>query len=98
VAKTRSGVGRYFVIIIGLVLTLGGVACLALFLTAAGAGAGLQAVVLAIATLAGLGGGMTLLTLSARRRGGMLDADPTPAERRTYWARYRHRLWRGRRV
>jgi hypothetical protein len=38
---------------------------------------------LAIATLAGLGGGMTLLTLSARRRGGMLDADPTPAERRT---------------
>ena len=85
--------GRYFVIIIGLVLTLGGVACLALFLTAAGAGAGLHAVVLAIATLAGLGGGMTLLTLSARRRGGM-----TPAERRTYWARYRHRLWRGRRV
>jgi hypothetical protein len=91
------------VVITGLVLILGGVACLALFLTAAGATtagaeAGVQTVALAVATLAGLGGGAALLTLSARRRGGMLDADPTAAERSTYWARYRRRGWRGRHV
>jgi len=91
-------VGRYFVVITGLVLTLGGVAALALFLTAAGAGFGLQAVALAVATIVGLGGGIALLMASARRRGGMLDAEPTAGERTTYWARYRHRPWRGRHV
>jgi hypothetical protein len=85
--------GRYFVVITGLVLTLGGVAALALFLTAAGSGLGAQTVALAIATLVGLGGGMALLRASARRRGGMLDAEPTAGQRVTYWAR-----WRGRHV
>jgi hypothetical protein len=91
---TRSGLGRYFVVITGLVLTLGGVAAAALFLTAAGQGLGAQSGALAVATLVGLGGGLYLLVASARRRGGMLDSEPTTAERRTYWSRYR----RGRRA
>lgn len=90
-ARTRAGVGRYFVVITGLVLTLGGVAGLALFLTAAGEGLGAQSTALAVATIAGLGGGMALLVVSARRRGGMLDADATPAQRATYRERYRSR-------
>ncbi len=88
-ARTRSGLGRYFVVVAGLVLTLGGVAAAALFITAAGEGLGAQAAALAVATIAGLGGGLLLLVISARRRGGMLDAEPTAAERTTYRARYR---------
>ena len=97
-ARARSGLGRYFVVITGLVLTLGGVAGLALFITAAGEGLGAHAIALAVATIAGLGGGMALLIVSARRRGGMLDAEATPGQRATYWARYRRRGWRGRNV
>jgi predicted membrane-bound spermidine synthase len=97
VAPIRSGLGRYFVIVTGLVLTLGGVAAAALFLTSAGEGLVAQAVIMGAATIAGLGGGMALLVASARRRGGMLTAEPTGVERATYWARYRSR-WRGRHV
>ena len=59
---------------------------------------GADASSLAVATIAGLGGGMALLIVSARRRGGMLDAEATPGQRATYWARYRRRGWRGRHV
>jgi hypothetical protein len=97
-ARARSGVGRYFVVITGLVLTLAGVAALALFLSAAGAGAGMRAVALGVAAVIGLGGGIALLTMSARRRGGMLDDEPTTGERVTYWEQHRHRSWHGRHV
>jgi hypothetical protein len=89
VVSTRSGLGRYFVTVTGLVLTLGGVAAGAIFIAAAGEGLVAQAVVLGVATIAGLGGGMALLVVSARRRGGMLASAPTPGERADYVWRYR---------
>jgi hypothetical protein len=93
-ASRRSGFGRYFVVITGLVLTLGGVAAAALFLTAAGEGLGAQATAMLAATIIGLGGGLYLLVASARWRGGMLEAAPTTAGRATY----RSRFHRGRRA
>jgi hypothetical protein len=87
--SSRSGIGRYRVIVVGLVLMVGGVAALGCFLTAAGDHSTTGAIVLG--ALAGVLfiGGFVLLRVSARRRGGVLSADPTPAERRVYRRMYR---------
>ena len=90
-SSQRGGVGRYSVLIVGLILVLGGVATLATFLAAAGAHLSAQAAILALASVCLFTVGFVLLTRSVRRRGGLLDATPTTAERATYHASHRAR-------
>src|SRR5258705_12049519 len=87
-SSQRAGAGRYSVLIIGLVLVLGGVATLGPFLAAAGEHLTAQAAALALASVGLFLGGFVLLTRSAKRRGGVLDAEPTPAERVIYDAEH----------
>jgi hypothetical protein len=85
----RSGLGRYRIVYAGVVLVLGGVAALGMFLVAAGNGSVAGALTLGLVALACLAGGATLVRVSARRRGGVLSADPTSAQRRRYRRTYR---------
>jgi hypothetical protein len=87
-SSQRAGAGRYSVLITGLVLVLGGVATLGIFLVAAGEHLGAQAAILASASAALFTAGFVLLARSAKRRGGLLDAEPTPAERVIYHAEH----------
>jgi hypothetical protein len=87
-SSQRAGVGRYFVLIVGLVLVLGGVATLAIFLVAAGEHLTAQAAIVALASVCLFTSGFVLLTRSVRRRGGLLDAEPTTAERAIYDAEH----------
>jgi hypothetical protein len=87
-SSQRAGAGRYSALIIGLTLVLGGVATFGTFLVAAGEHLTAQAAILASASVALFIAGFVLLTRSARRRGGVLDAEPTPAERVTYDAEH----------
>ena len=80
--------GRYSVLIVGLMLVLGGVAALGIFLVAAGSHLGAQAAILALASVCLFTAGFVLLIRSVRRRGGLLDAAPTTAERDTYAAQH----------
>jgi hypothetical protein len=88
-SSQRAGAGRYPVLIVGLMLVLGGVATLGTFLVAAGehltAGAG----ILALASALCFTVGFVLVTRAVKRRGGLLDAEPTPAERVTYEVEHR---------
>ena len=88
-SSQRAGAGRYPVLIVGLMLVLGGVATLGTFLVAAGehltAGAGILALASALCFTAGF----VLVTRAVKRRGGLLDAEPTPAERVTYEVEHR---------
>jgi hypothetical protein len=68
----------------GLVVVLGGVAAFGVFLVAAGEGLAAQAVLLGSAAAACLTVGFVVLTRSAKRRGGLLRAQPTAAERHEY--------------
>lgn len=88
-SSQRAGAGRYWVLISGLVLVLGGLATLGIFLVAAGEQLTAQAAILASASAALFIAGFVLLTRSAKRRGGLLDAEPTPAERVTYEVEHR---------
>jgi ribosomal protein S9 len=87
--SSRSGIGRYRVLFIGFVLVIGGVAALGCFLTAAGRHSTAGAIGLGIATALLLLTGFAILRVSARRRGGLLSAKPTRAERRVYGRMYR---------
>ena len=84
----RSGIGRYAVTISGLVVVLAGVAALGVFLVAAGESLVAQAITLGLTAAACFAVGFVVLTRSAKRRGGLLDAEPTPAERRIYEAQH----------
>lgn len=85
----RRGLGRDRVVYAGVVLVLGGIAALGTFLVAAGSGSAAGALTLGLVALACLAGGVTLVRSSARRRGGLLSADPTAAQRRRYRRTYR---------
>lgn len=85
----RKGLGRYRIVYAGVVLVLGGVAALGTFLVAAGSGSAAGALTLGLVALTCLAGGATLVRASARRRGGVLSADPTAAQRRRYRRTYR---------
>lgn len=87
-SSQRAGVGRYSVLIVGLILVLGGVATLGIFLVAAGAHLAAQAAILALASAGLFTAGFVLLTRSAKRRGGLLAAEPTTAERVIYDAEH----------
>ena len=87
-SSQRAGVGRYSVLIVGLMLVLGGVATLGIFLVAAGAHLTAQAAILALVSACLFTTGFVLLTRSVRRRGGLLDAEPTTAERAIYHAEH----------
>jgi hypothetical protein len=87
-SRQRAGAGRYAVLIVGLILVLGGVATLGVFLVAAGQHLTAQAAILASASAGLLIAGFVLLTRSANRRGGLLDAEPTTAERVSYDAQH----------
>jgi hypothetical protein len=89
VTSSRSGIGRYRVVLIGFVLVVGGVAALGCFLTAAGRHSTAGAVALAISAGLLLLTGFVMLRMSVRRRGGLLSAKPTRAQRRVYWRMYR---------
>ena len=80
----RTGMGRYWVIIIGLVAVLCGVTTLGGFLAAAGEHLNAEAIALGSASAGCFGVGLLLLMRSVQRRGGLLDAQPTAAERVTY--------------
>jgi hypothetical protein len=88
-SSQRVGAGRYPVLIVGLLLVLGGVATLGTFLVAAGEHLMAQAGILALASALCFTAGFVLVTRSAKRRGGLLDAEPTPAERVMYDAEHR---------
>jgi hypothetical protein len=88
-SSQRVGAGRYSVLIVGLMLVLGGVAALGIFLVAAGEHLTAQAAILALASALCFTAGFVLVTRSAKRRGGVLDAEPTPAERLMYDAEHR---------
>jgi hypothetical protein len=97
-SSQRAGAGRYSVLIAGLVLVLGGLATLGIFLVAAGEHLSAQAAILASATAGLFTAGFVLLIRSAKRRGGVLDAEPTAAERVIYDAEHRTHFrprWRG---
>lgn len=87
-SSQRAGAGRYTVLIVGLILVLGGVATLGTFLVAAGEHLTSQAAILASVSALCFIAGFVLLTRSAKRRGGVLDAEPTPAERVLYNAEH----------
>jgi hypothetical protein len=85
----RPGIARYRIVLIGLVLVIGGVAAAGCFLTAAGRHSIAGALVLgALAGIISLTG-VVMLWASARRRGGLLSAKPTAAQRRVYRRMYR---------
>jgi hypothetical protein len=87
-SSQRTGAARYWVLITGLVLVLGGLATLGIFLVAAGEQLTAQAAILASASAGLFTAGFVLLTRSAKRRGGLLDAAPTAAERVIYHAEH----------
>jgi hypothetical protein len=91
-SSQRAGAGRYSVLIVGLVLVLGGVAALGTSLVAAGEHLTAQASILASVSALCFLAGFVLLTRSAKRRGGVLGAEPTPAERVMYNAEYPSRF------
>ena len=80
----RTGIGRYSVIILGLLAVLCGVATLGSFLAAAGEHLTVQAVSLGSVSAGFFGAGFFLVMRSVKRCGGLLDAQPTAAERVTY--------------
>jgi hypothetical protein len=88
-SSQRVGAGRYPVLIAGLLLVLGGVATLGTFLVAAGEHLTAQAGILALASALCFTAGYVLVTRSAERRGGLLDAEPTPVERVMYDVEHR---------
>jgi hypothetical protein len=88
-SSQRIGAGRYPVLIVGLLLVLGGVATLGTFLVAAGEHLTAQAAILGVASALCFTAGFVLVTRSAKRRGGLLDAEPTPAERVMYDVEHR---------
>jgi hypothetical protein len=88
-SSQRVGVGRYPVLIVGLMLVLGGVATLGTFLVAAGEHLTAEAGILALASALCFTAGFVLVTRSVKRRGGLLDAEPTPAERVMYEVEHR---------
>ena len=88
-SSQRAGAGRYPVLIVGLMLVLGGVATLGTFLVAEGEHLTAQAAILGAASALCFTAGFVLVTRSAKRRGGLLDAEPTPAERVTYDVEHR---------
>jgi hypothetical protein len=83
-SSQRVGAGRYAVLIVGLILLLGGIATIGTFLVAAGEHLTAQAMILALASALCFTVGFVLITRSAKRRGGLLDAEHTPAERVVY--------------
>jgi len=87
-SSQRVGAGRYRVLLVGLTLVLGGVASLGTFLVAAGEHLTAQAAIMALVSALCFSAGFVLLTRSAKRRGGLLDAQPTPAERVMYDAEH----------
>jgi hypothetical protein len=87
--SSRTGLGRYRIVLIGLVLLVGGVAAAGCFLTAAGRHSIAGALVLGALAGIFLLTGVVILLRSARRRGGVLSAKPTKAQRRVYWRMYR---------
>jgi hypothetical protein len=96
-SSQREGAGRYSVLFIGLVLVLGGLAAPGVFLVAAGEHLTAQAAILASVAIEFLGADFVLLTRSVKRRGGLLDAEPTAAERGVYdaeHAMHRRPRWR----
>ena len=96
-SSQRVGAGRYRVLIAGLILVLGGVAMLGTFLVAAGEHLTAQEAILALVSTFCFTAGFVLLSRSAKRRGGVLDAEPTPAERLMYDAEHRSRQPKGHR-
>jgi hypothetical protein len=76
----------------GLLLLLGGMAAVGIFLSAAGAHSLTMTVVFGVVMAVCFTVGCGVLTVSARRRGGVLNARPTRAEHRNYRARYRGKL------
>jgi hypothetical protein len=87
-SSQRAGVGRYSVLVVGLILVLGGVATVGIFLVAAGEHLTAQAAILAAASAGLFSAGFVLITRSAKRRGGLLDAEPTASERVIYDAEH----------
>jgi hypothetical protein len=74
--SSRSGIARYRVVLIGLVLVIGGVAAAGCFLTAAGRHSIGGAIVLGVLAGIILLTGVLMLWARARRRGGLLSAKP----------------------
>jgi hypothetical protein len=95
-SSQRVGAGRYPVLIVGLILVLGGVATFGTFLVAAGEHLTTQAAILALASALCFTSGFVLVTRSAKRRGGLLDAEPTRAERLMYDVEHRPHVRRRR--
>ena len=91
-ANVRRGIGRDVVLMSGLVVVLGGVAAFGVFLVAAGEELAAQAVLLGSGAAACFAIGFVVLTRAAKRRGGMLSAEPTAAQRRAYRSRHRSRV------
>lgn len=90
-ASSRSGIAQYRFIFVGVLLVFGGLAALGVFLVAAGEGSIAPTVILGLVAAGCLIGGISLVAASARRRGGLLSAEPTRAERRQYRLQYRQR-------
>jgi len=88
--SNRSGIARYRAVLIGLVLVIGGVAAAGCVLTAAGRHSIAGAIVLGVLAGVILLTGVVMLWASARRRGGLLSAKPTAAQRRVYRRMYRN--------
>lgn len=90
-ADSHGFLGSYAALMIGLVSTLAGAAGVGLFLTVLGEGAPLRAVLLAGVTAVALAAGVGLLSVGARRRGGLLRARVSGEERAAYRREHRRR-------
>lgn len=88
-AEKREFLKSYPAVVTGLVALLAGAAALGTCLTLAGEDARRWAIVLAVAAVAGIGGGLGLLVVVFRRRGGLLRAHLSQEERVTYREDYR---------
>ncbi|PXX61781.1 hypothetical protein DFR70_108339 [Nocardia tenerifensis] len=87
--STDTGWGSDKSMFIGFFLVITGTAAAGLFLVAAGLALPVRAVIAGVATLALLTGGTIVLLRVRRRRGGLLDPEPTREEVDDYREDYR---------